>query len=233
MKTSEKMRELGILTLDITQSPQEIILTTGLETYKLSSSSKKFVEITSSSTSTSLLSSRRKSGLSAPAIKLGQLLHRLLSHVTKLPIPPLTMNPVKFENSDSYNQILLRKLEREGVDFSDDDNFLNIDEYSGMEDYKREVSEEIVSEVDLLKNNEDETRFNFQKEEAIKNLSYQIGKIYNKIIEEYLEEEIKRRNIFRFYVNILEVKRRIEIYCSLYKTRSKGETIRNQATKKF
>jgi hypothetical protein len=58
MKTSEKMRELGILSLDITQSPQEIMLTTGLETYKLSSC-KKFVEITpSTSSSNTLLSSR-------------------------------------------------------------------------------------------------------------------------------------------------------------------------------
>jgi hypothetical protein len=143
------------------------------------------------------------------------------------------MNPVKFENPDLYNQILLRKLERGLVDFSDDDNFLNVDEHSGMDDYRSKESEEIVSEVDLLKNNEDETCFNFLKEEAIKKLSYQIGKIYNKIIEEYLEEEMKRRNKFRFYVNILEVKRRIEVYCSLYKIRNKGETIRNQATKKI
>jgi hypothetical protein len=211
MKTSEKMRELGILSLDIT-----------------------IVEITpSTSSSNTLLSSRRKSGLTGPAIKLGQLLHNLLLHITKLPIPPPTMNPVKFENPDLYNQILLRKLERGLVDFSDDDNFLNVDEYSGMDDYRSKESEEIVSEVDLLKNNEDETRFNFLKEEAIKKLSYQIGKIYNKIIEEYLEEEMKRRNKFRFYVNILEVKRRIEVYCSLYKMRNKGETIRNQATKKI
>jgi hypothetical protein len=84
-----------------------------------------------------------------------------------------------------------------------------------------------------LKNNKDESYFNLQKEEVIKKLSCQIGKIYDKIIEAHVEEEVKRRKQFRSYIDILSIQRRIEIYCSLYKSRNKGETIKNQITSKI
>ena len=121
---------------------------------------------------------------------------------------------------------------------SDDDDFLNVNKYSSPsqkitidDDYKGE--KEVVSEVDLLKNNEEESYFDIQKEEVIKILSCQIGKIYDKIIEVHIEEEVKRRILFRSYMNILSIQKRIEIYCSLYKSRNKGETIKNQSTIKI
>lgn len=44
---------------------------------------------------------------------------------------------------------------------------------------------------------------------------------------------MKRRKQFRSYIDILSIQRRIEIYCSLYKSRNKGETIKNQTTSKI
>ena len=38
-------------------------------------------------------------------------LHRLLLNIEKLPAPPPTMNPVKFEKAELYIQFLLNKLE--------------------------------------------------------------------------------------------------------------------------
>ena len=56
---------------------------------------------------------------------------------------------------------------------SDDDDFLNVNKYSSPsqkitidDDYKGE--KEVVSKVDLLKNNEEESYFDIQKEEVIK-----------------------------------------------------------------
>jgi len=58
-----------------------------------------------------------------------------------------------------------------------------------IDDYKSEV---VVLEVNLLKNNEDKSYFNLQKEEVIKKLSCQIGKIYDKVME------VRRRSVIRF-----------------------------------
>jgi hypothetical protein len=43
--------------------------------------------------------------------------------------------------------------------------------------------------------------FNYHKEEAIKELSCQIGEIFNKISEDHLVEEVIRRRSFRSYVD--------------------------------
>jgi hypothetical protein len=145
------------------------------------------------------------------------------------------MNSSKFDKPELYNQVLLRKLEK-GVVSSEDDDFLNVNKYLSpsqkmmIDDYKNEVV--VVSEVELL-NNEDESYFDLQKEDVIKKLSCQIGKIYDQIIKVHIEEEIKRREVFRSYVNILSIQRRIEIFCSLHKSRNKGETIKNQSTNKI
>jgi hypothetical protein len=234
IKTCKKMKELGILS--ITQSPQEIQLKTKDQLYKLSSqdinNKDEFV-----SSNVGLLSSpsKRLSGLTGPAIKTAQLLHQLLTHLHKLPTPAPTMNSSKFDKPELYNQVLLRKLEK-GVVSSEDDDFLNVNKYLSpsqkmmIDDYKNEVV--VVSEVELL-NNEDESYFDLQKEDVIKKLSCQIGKIYDQIIKVRIEEEIKRREVFRSYMNILSIQRRIEIFCSLHKSRNKGETIKNQSTNKI
>src|SRR5271154_1524246 len=232
IKTSKIMKKLGILS--ITQSAQEIQLKTKDQLYKLSShdiNNKDVIEFVSSNIGLLSSSSKRSSGLTGPAIKMAWLLHQLLTHLHKLPTSAPTMNSSKFDKPELYNIVLLRKLEK-GVDLSEDDDFLNVNEYlspSQIDDYKSEV----VSEVELLKNNEDKSYFDLQKEEVIKKLSCQIGKIYNAIIKVHIEEEVKRRELFRFYVDILSIQRRIEIYCSLHKSRNKGETIKNQSTNKI
>lgn len=100
------------------------------------------------------------------------------------------------------------------------------------DDDKRE--EVIDSEVDLLKIDENEPyQFDLRKEVAIKKLSFQIGKIYNNIIKIHIEEEANRRRLFRSYIDILLIQRKIEIYCGLYKSRNKGETIKNQSSHKI
>ena len=224
VKTYKTMKELGILS--IVQGSEEIQLKTKEQTYKLSSheiNNKGFFEFNKLNTggNTDLLSSsKRSSGLTGPAIKIAQLLHQLLTHLNKLPTPPPTMNPSKFDNPELYNQALLRKLERD-VDLLDDDDFLNINEYltlnQKMLNQKTIIgdctgdctSEDLISEVDLLKNIEDD--FDLQKEEMIKKLSCQIGKIYDEIISAHVVEEVKRREKFRFYVEILLIQRRIAL----------------------
>jgi hypothetical protein len=205
--------------------------------YKLSSQdiNNKPGEFVSSNVGLLSSSSKRLSGgLTGPAIKTAQLLHQLLTHLHKLPTPAPTMNSSKFDKPELYNQVLLRKLEKDVVS-SEDDDFINVKEYLSpsqepsqemmIDDYKTEV---VVSEIELL-NNEDESYFDLQKEDVIKKLSCQIGKIYNQIIKEHIEEEVKRREVFRSYVDILSIQRRIEIFCSLRKSRNKGETIKNQS----
>ena len=234
IKTCKKMKELGILS--ITQSPQEIQLKTKDQLYKLSSQDiNNKDEFVSSNVGLLSSSSKRLSGLTGPAIKTAQSLHQLLTHLHKLSTPASTMNSYKFDKPELYNLILLRKLEK-GVVSSEDDDFLNVNEYLSpsqkmmIDDYKNEVV--VVSEVELL-NNEDESYFDLQKEDVIKKLSCQIGKIYDQIIKVHIEEEIKRREVFRSYVDILSIQRRIEIFCSLHKLRNKGETIKNQSTNKI
>src|SRR3984957_19491584 len=233
IKTSKIMKELGILS--ITQSAQEIQLKTKDQLYKLSShdiNNKDVIKFVSSNTGLLSSSSKRSSDLTGPAIKMAQLLHQLLIHLHKLPTPAPTMNSSKFDKPELYNIVLLRKLEKD-VDLSeDDDDFLNVNEYlspSQIDDYKSKV----ILEVELLKNNEDKSYFDLQKEEVIKKLSCQIGKIYDAIIKVHIEKEVKKRELFRSYMDILSIQRRIEIYCSLYKSRNKGETIKNQSTNKI
>jgi len=228
LNTSEKMNELGVLSLDITQTPRDILLKTRHHTYRFSPYSGEVPEITP--TSTKLSTSR--GGLSGTAKKLGQALHQLLKNLNKLPDPVPIMNPAKFDKPDSYNQVLLRKLER-GVDMSDDDDFLNVpSQKNTVVDVNKNEEVIVVSEIELLKLT-NEKQFKLQKEEAIKTLSHRIGEIYNKITEEYIEEEIQRRSRLRSYVNILELHRKIEIYCCLYKSRTKGETIKKQSRSKI
>src|SRR5579859_505356 len=190
------MKQLGITFLNI--SPQEILLKSKEETLRINSNKCNEVEILS----TNKLSLNRRPSLSGPAIKMEKNLHHLLLNINKLPLPPPTMNPMKFENIEVYNQILLRKLER-NMDFKNDDNFLEVRDVTKksiigslscilnlVEDDDYLKLPNVISEVDLLNN---ESNFTIYKKEAIKILSCRIGKIYDKIIEEHVEEEAKRR----------------------------------------
>jgi hypothetical protein len=226
--TYKKMKELGIIT--ITQNSGEMQLLTKKETYKLTThiiNNTSFLKFDKCNPGG--LSNKKSNGLTVPSIKMGQLLHCLFLQINKVPNPAPMMNISKFDNPEVYNRTLLRKLEKD-VDLSNDDDFLNVNEFSSLG--QKDCTAGIILEVDLLKTNE-ESDFEAQKEEAIRKLSHKIGEIYDEIVEIHVEEEIKRRKRFRFYVDILSIYRKIEIYCCLYKSRSKGKTIKNQTTKKI
>ena len=232
IQTSKKMKELKIVS--ITQNDQEIQMETKDRLYKISSSNnnKSVIELNTAASLLASSSSKRCNNLTGPAIKMAKLLHELLKHLDQLPTPVPTMNP-KFDKPELYNQVLLRKLERGGINSLDDDDFLAMTTMTTIDDDDKS-DEGLVSEVDLLKIDENEShQFNLRKEDAIKKLSFQIGKIYNDITKIHIEEEDNRRMLFRSYVDILSIQRRIEIYCSLYKSRNKGETIKNQSTIKI
>lgn len=98
-------------------------------------------------------------------------------------------------------------------------------------DFQSELNfPEIISEIDLLKLDDE---FDTIKEETIKTLVTHLTKVYNKLLEEHIGTEIKRRRKFRGYVNFLILYRKIEIYCNLYKIRGRGETVKNQTNKKI
>lgn len=190
--------------------------------------------------------------LSTPAIEMAKNLHELLLHIDNLPTIPPTMNPIN-TNSKLYIQKLLKKLstltkkefeaEIEAEIEQTDKDFLIIynlkqEEEEEEEEEQKEVIDfqnelnfpEIISEIDLLKLDDD---FDIIKENTIKMLVTHLTKIYNRLLEEHIEMEIRRRRQFRGYVNFLNIYRKIEIYCNLYKVRARGETVKNQTNKKI
>ncbi|GES85127.1 hypothetical protein GLOIN_2v1773797 [Rhizophagus clarus] len=239
IKTHEQMKQLGIVSLNIIQSLHEIILKTEHQIYNILPSNKIIAENTTNILTQNILL-KKPHDLSKSSIKMALQFHQLLLNLDKLPVPVLMMNPSKFDKPDNYIQVLFRKLEK-GVEL-DNDDFLylpnQLDDDKSEDGDKNEdqpdddKSEVVISEINLLRN-ENDLYFNFNKEKAIKILSRQIGKIYDKIKEEYIEVEIKRRRKFRFYVNILNIQRKIENYCCLYRTRNKGETIKSQSVNKI
>jgi hypothetical protein len=146
------------------------------------------------------------------------------------------MNPIKFDKVNLYIEFLLEKLstkkiKQEFEDGIDSNYFLKVDLNENYEEVEGEINEvSIISEVDLLLL---EDSFNVVKEETIKTLVSRLVKVYDNVFKKHIEVEIKRRKIFRSYVNFLFLYRKIEIYCNLYKSRVKGETIKNQTNNKI
>ena len=187
---------------------------------------------------------------------MGTNLHRLLSSLHKLPYPAPTRNPEFFTDVKSYNEALLRNLESSTGTNNElllgaSKRFLKVPGFSSSsttsatsasgslanmwqsEDNDVEFLDipNVIPEVFLLKLSEKE--FTESKELAIKTLALQIVKIYNKVLKDCVMEEVSRRLRLRYYVSILNIYQKIEIYCSLHKLRKKGETIKNQALKQI
>ncbi|UZO10457.1 uncharacterized protein OCT59_002039 [Rhizophagus irregularis] len=77
-------------------------------------------------------------------------------------------------------------------------------------DFQNELNfPEIISETNLLKLDSD---FDIIKENTIKTLVNHLIKVYDKILEEHIETEIRRRRKFRGYVNFLMIYQKIEVY---------------------
>ncbi len=64
------------------------------------------------------------------------------------------------------------------------------------------------------------------KESVIKTLVSQIVIFFDKILKDYIEKDLKRRSKLRYYINILVLQHKFEIYCNLYKERKKGKTVK-------
>lgn len=163
-------------------------------------------------------------------------LRELLLNIDKIPADiPFTMNPTIFTEIESYVQFLLNKLnnssEEEFVKELRDNlnnNFLQIGLPNNV---NLEDNLEITSVVNLLKM--EDSSFDQSKEETIKALVSQLVTIYDNVLQEHVEAEINRRNGFRNYLDFLNIYRKIEIFCNIYKIRLKGQTIKNQTNIKI
>ena len=173
---------------------------------------------------------------------MAKKLHTLLLYINKIPVQAPIMNPIKFDrDDDSYIQFLLEKLhtktrEEFESEINNSNYFLQVNELSNYEEEEeedeqlKEEEDSIISEVNLLLLDES---FDNVKEKTIKTLVSQLTKVYDNVIKEHVEVEIKRRKNFRSYIDFLRLYRKIEVYCNLYKVRTKGETIKNQTNNKI
>ena len=202
-----------------------------------------------------------ESVFSGPTYLIATNLNRLLKNIHKLPSPAPTWNPERLDDIKTYNESLLRKLESTTgqIQFSKE-LFLKIpgdlsltsppqaasmtssSSYSSAslahilnnendDSIKFFDIPYVMSEKSLLSLSDND--FSDSKELVIKTLSLQVLKIYDKVLNDYVKEEISRRSRLRYYVSILNIYRKIELYCSLHKLRKKGETVKNQAIQKI
>jgi len=252
------MKNLGIKSLNIISDQEATIDSNEFRTIKIllnkeeASTAPGSSSISSLTTSTAHLSIRPI--LSTPAIEMAKNLHKLLLYIDNLPTIPPTMNPINI-NVKLYIQKLLEKIstltkeqfEAEIKNQNDQDfliiyNLKNVEqedvEQEEEQEEKKEIIDfqselnfsEIISEIDLLKF---DGNFDIIKENTIKTLVNHLIKVYDRLLEEHIEIEIRRRRKFRGYINFLMIYQKIEIYCNLYKVRAKGETIKNQTNKKI
>ncbi|GET59084.1 hypothetical protein GLOIN_2v1824718 [Rhizophagus irregularis DAOM 181602=DAOM 197198] len=209
----------------------------GINSLNISSNQEAILDIQSTARTTDL-----RSFLTAPAIEMAKNLHKLLLYFDNLPTIPPTMNPNNIDVKLYIKKLLeklstLTKEEFEAeIENQNNKDFLKVyyseeEEEKVVIDFQNELNfPEIISETNLLKLDSD---FDIIKENTIKTLVNHLIKVYDKILEEHIETEIRRRRKFRGYVNFLMIYQKIEVYCNLYKTRARGETIKNQTNKKI
>jgi hypothetical protein len=165
---------------------------------------------------------------------MAKTLYLLLANIEKLSEHPPMMNPFEIEKQETYIQLLSSKLEKNTreefeTEIENNKSFLKVEYMNENED---EIEEsDVISEVELLKLGE--SSFNQIKEETIKTLVSQLVIVYDKVLQQHIDVEMKRRKSFRNYINFLSIYRKIEIYCNLYKIRMKGQTIKNQVSNKI
>lgn len=181
------------------------------------------------------LDNKKRPFLTEQNVKMAKILYVLLANIEKLSDHPPMMNPFEIEKQETYIQLLLSKLleknTKEEFESEIENNkiFLKIEYTNENED---EIDEsDVISEVELLKLGE--SSFSQIKEETIKTLVSQLVIVYDKVLQQHIDVEMKRRKSFRDYINFLSIYRKIEIYCNLYKIRIKGQTIKNQVSNKI
>ncbi|CAB4442064.1 unnamed protein product [Rhizophagus irregularis] len=243
IKTKRMMSELGIITLNITE--KEIMMENnelGMLKVILSSNDieeKEDDDVSKDDDTSSKLSinmdNKKRPFLTEQNVKMAKTLNVLLANIEKLLDHPPMMNPFEIEKQETYIQLLLSKLlekntkEEFETEIENNKSFLKIEYTNENED---EIDEsDVISEVELLKLGE--SSFSQIKEETIKTLVSQLVIVYDKVLQQHIDVEIKRRKSFRDYINFLSIYRKIEIYCNLYKIRMKGQTIKNQVSNKI
>src|SRR5207249_8172005 len=101
------------------------------------------------------------------------------------------------EQENQWKEEEEQKEKKEVIDFQSELNF-----------------PEIISEIDLLKLDDD---FDIIKENTIKTLVTHLIKVYDRLLEEHIETEIRRRRMFRGYINFIMIYLKIVIYFNIYK----------------
>jgi hypothetical protein len=236
------MSELGITTLNITEN--EIMMENNeLGTLKVVLSRNDIVveeeddDVSKDDNTSSKLSinmNKKRPLLTEQNVKMAKTLYLLLANIEKLSEHPPMMNPFEIEKQETYIQLLSSKLEKNTreefeTEIENNKSFLKVEYMNENED---EIEEsDVISEVELLKLGE--SSFNQIKEETIKTLVSQLIIVYDKVLQQHIDVEMKRRKSFRNYINFLSIYRKIEIYCNLYKIRMKGQTIKNQVGNKI
>src|SRR3984957_10559387 len=222
------MKNLGIKSLNIISDQEATIDSNELRTIKIllnkeeTSTAPESSSISSLTTSTAYLSIRPI--LFTLAIKMAKNLHELLLYIDNLPTIPPTMNPINI-NIKLYIQKLLEKISiltkeqfKAEIENQNNQDFLIIYNLKNVEqeDIKQEKEQEekkeiidfqsklnfseIISEIDLLKF---DSNFDIIKENIIKTLVNHLIKVYDRLLEEHIETEIRRRRKFRGYINFL------------------------------
>ncbi|GBC47366.2 hypothetical protein GLOIN_2v1824718 [Rhizophagus irregularis DAOM 181602=DAOM 197198] len=247
---NKNMESLGINSLNISSNQEAILDSKEFGIFKILFNKEEntilqAANVAPRSSSVSLSTARTtvlRSFLTAPAIEIAKNLHKLLLYFDNLPTIPPTINPNNIDIK-LYIKKLLEKLSTSTkeefeaeIENQNNKDFLKVyyseeEEEKVVIDFQNELNfPEIISETNLLKLDSD---FDIIKENTIKTLVNHLIKVYDKILEEHIETEIRRRRKFRGYVNFLMIYQKIEVYCNLYKTKARGEMIKNQTNKKI
>ncbi|GBB97642.1 hypothetical protein RclHR1_03020020 [Rhizophagus clarus] len=215
------MKNLGIKSLNLISDQEAVINSNEFRNFKILLNKEEEIQslqiasiAPESSSISSLIARNARPILSAQAIKMAKNLHELLLLIDNLPTTPPTMNPINI-NVKLYIQKLLEKLSiltkeefKAEIKKQTDKDFLIIynlrkeeeEEEEEVIDFQSELNfSEIISETDLLKHDE----FVTIKENTIKTLITHLIKVYDGLLEKHIETEIRRRRLFKGYVNFL------------------------------
>ncbi|CAB4384205.1 unnamed protein product [Rhizophagus irregularis] len=207
IKTKRMMFELGISTLNITE--KEIMMENNeLGVLKVILSNNDAIkeneddDVSKDDDTSSKLSinldNKKRPFLTEQNVKMAKILYVLLANIEKLLDHPPMINPFKIEKQETYIQLLLSKLFEKNTkeefesEIENNEIFLKIEYTNENED---EIDEsDVISEVELLKLGE--SSFSQIKKETIKTLVSQLVIVYDKVLQQHIDVEMKRQKSF-------------------------------------
>ncbi|GBC47686.2 hypothetical protein GLOIN_2v1824718 [Rhizophagus irregularis DAOM 181602=DAOM 197198] len=186
---NKNMESLGINSLNISSNQEAILDSKEFRIFKILFNKEENTILqaanvapgSSSVSSSTARTTDLRSFLTAPAIEMAKNLHKLLLYFDNLPTIPPTMNPNNIDVKLYIKKLLeklstLTKEEFEAeIENQNNKDFLKV--------YYSEEEEEKVLDSD----------FDIIKENTIKTLVNHLIKVYDKILEEHIETEIRRR----------------------------------------